>query len=351
MEHRRLGNSGLTVSALGMGTMTFGAESDETESHRILDRYADMGGTFIDTADVYSAGRSEEIVGSWLTGRPDRDLFVVATKGRFAMGEGPNDSGAGRRHLTRALDASLRRLSLDAIDLYQVHCWDPKTPIEETLDTLDGFVRSGKVRHVGVSNYTGFQLGTAVTTCRLAGLSPIVSLQAQYNLLDRTIEWELLPGCLSAGVGMLAWSPLAGGWLSGKYSPAERPSGASRLGEDPGRGLEAYDLRNTQRTWSVLEACRAVAEVHGASLAAIALAWLRDRPGVSSVILGARTVDQLDQNLTAQMIELSPEERGLLDRTSAPGYPLYPYGFMERYGGETVWERLGTRVAPPPIGI
>ncbi len=340
----------MVVSALGMGTMTFGAESDESEAHRMLDRYAAMGGTFIDTADVYSAGRSEEIVGTWLAGRPDRDLFVVATKGRFAMGDGPNDSGAGRRHLTRALDASLTRLGVDVIDLYQVHCWDPATPLEETLDTLDGFVRSGKVRHLGLSNYAGYQLARAVTTMRLRNLAPIVALQAQYSLLDRTIEWELVPECLDEGLGILPWSPLAGGWLTGKYSPSDRPVGSTRLGEDPGRGVEAYDLRNNPRTWSVIEACRAVAEVQGVPVGTVALAWLRDRPGVSSVILGARTVEQLESNLAAAHIELGYDERTLLDRVSAPGYPLYPYGFLERYGGETIWEALGTRVAPPPIG-
>lgn len=350
MEHRQLGSSGLRVSMLGLGTMTFGAESDRDESHRILDRYADQGGTFIDTADVYSAGSSEEIIGSWLARRTDRDRFVVATKGRFEIGSGPNSVGATRAHLTRAVDASLKRLAVDVIDLYQVHAWDPHTPLDETLETLDSMVRSGKVRYVGVSNYTGYQLGRAVAGSRIRGLAPIVSLQAQYSLLDRTIEWELVPGCLDDGLGILAWSPLGGGWLSGKYSPVERPSGSSRLGEDPGRGVEAYDLRNNARTWQVLEAVRAVAEVHGASMAAVSLAWLAGRPAVASVILGARTVDQLDQNLTAQVLYLSAEERELLDRSSAPGYPLYPYGFLERYAEMDVWDRLGTRVAPPPIG-
>ncbi len=351
MEHRPLGRSGLNVSVFSMGTMTFGAEADEAASHAMLDRFAAAGGTLIDTADVYAAGASEEIVGSWLSGRTDRDDFVIATKGRFAMGDNPNDTGAGRRHLSRALDASLRRLGVDVIDLYQVHCWDPGTPLEETLDTLDGFVRSGKVRHVGVSNYTGYQLARAVTTTRLLRRTPIVALQAQYNLLDRTIEWELVPECLDEGLGVLPWSPLAGGWLTGKYSASDRPTGTTRLGEDPARGIEAYDLKNNPRTWSVIEACRAVAEVQGVDVGAIALAWLRDRPAVSSVILGARTVEQLDANLAAVHVELAHDERTLLDRTSAPGYPLYPYGFIERYGGETVWEALATRVAPPPIGI
>ncbi len=350
MEHRSVGTSGLSVSVLGMGTMTFGAESDEVTSHAMLDRFVDAGGTLIDTADVYSAGVSEEIVGRWLKKRPDRDRFVVATKGRFSVGHEPDFAGASRANLSNAVDASLRRLQADAIDLYQVHCWDPHTPIEETLEALADMVRDGKVRFVGVSNYTGYQLARAATTARLKGSVPIVSLQAQYSLLERTIELDLVPACLDEGIGLLPWSPLGGGWLTGKYSRDQLPTGASRLGEDPNRGVEAYDLRNTDRTWSVIEACTAVASVHGVPMSAVALAWLRDRPAVSSVILGTRTVEQLDQNLLASDLELSADERASLDHASAPGIPLYPHGFIERYGGERVWERLATRNEPPPIG-
>ena len=351
VEHRQLGRSGLRVSVFAMGTMTFGAESDEATSHAMLDHFAQAGGTLIDTADVYASGASEEILGRWLAKRSERDRFVVATKGRFAMGDGPNDRGASRAHLTGAVDASLRRLQADAIDLYQIHCWDPLTPLEETLETLDDMVRRGKVRYVGLSNFAGYQLARAVTTARLRDWAPIVSLQAQYSLLDRSIEWELVPECLDDGLGILPWSPLGGGWLTGKYSRQDRPEGATRLGEDPTRGLEAYDLRDTERTWRVIEACREVAENKGVSIASVALAWLRERPAVSSVILGARTVEQLDQNLSAADVELTTDERTGLDRVSAPGYPLYPYGFLERYGQETVWERLGTRTEPPPIGV
>lgn len=348
MEHRALGRSELQVSVLSMGTMTFGAEADEATSHAMLDRFAEAGGTTIDTADVYSMGTAEEIVGRWLAGRPDKDRFVVATKGRFAMGDGPNDSGASRDHLVGAVDASLRRLGIDAIDLYQVHCWDPATPLEETLETLDDLVRAGKIRYAGLSNFTGYQFARAVTTARLQGWTQIVSLQALYNLLDRTIEQELIPECLDEGVGILPWSPLAGGWLTGKYTKDRRPEGATRLGEDPNRGLEAYDLHNRDRTWRIVDALREVAP--GRPMAAVALAWLRDRPGVSSVILGARTVGQLEVDLAAADLDLAPEERSMLDRVSAPGYPVYPFGFIEKYGGETVWERLGTRNEVPPIG-
>lgn len=348
MERRALGRSELQVSVLSMGTMTFGAEANEATSHAMLDRFAEAGGTTIDTADVYSMGTAEEIVGRWLAGRPDKDRFVVATKGRFAMGDGPNDSGASRDHLVGAVDASLRRLGIDAIDLYQVHCWDPATPLEETLETLDDLVRAGKIRYAGLSNFTGYQFARAVTTARLRGWTQIVSLQALYNLLDRTIEQELIPECLDEGVGILPWSPLAGGWLTGKYTKDRRPEGATRLGEDPNRGLEAYDLHNRDRTWRIVDALREVAP--GRPMPAVALAWLRDRPGVSSVILGARTVGQLEVNLAAADLDLAPEERSMLDRVSAPGYPVYPFAFIEKYGGETVWERLGTRNEVPPIG-
>jgi len=350
MEHRRVGSSGLRVSVLGLGTMTFGAESDEATSDAILDRFAASGGTLIDTADVYSAGRSEEIVGRWLATQPDQGRFVIATKGRFSMGEGPSNSGAGRAHLMRAVDASLRRLQVDVIDLYQVHCSDAETPIEETLEALDDLVRADKVRYVGLSNYTGYQFARAATTARLQQLTRIVSLQAQYSLLERTIELDLVPACLDEGAGILPWSPLGGGWLTGKYAPDRLPTGATRLGEDPTRGVEAYELRNTDRTWKIIEACSTIATKHAVALSVVALAWLRDRPAVCSVILGTRSLQQLDENLQASDFELSPDEREFLDQASAPGIPLYPHGFIERYGGNRVWERMATRNEPPPIG-
>ncbi|MEN8040914.1 MAG: aldo/keto reductase, partial [Actinomycetota bacterium] len=245
MELRGIGGSDLQASTLAMGTMTFGAESDEATSHAMLDRFAEAGGTLIDTADVYSAGTSEEIVGRWLAGHGSRDDFIVATKGRFTTDHDPGHAGASRKHLMKAVDASLERLDIDVIDLYQVHCWDPHTPIEETLEALDDMVHAGKVRYIGVSNFTGYQLARAATTARLSDRYPIASLQAQYNLLERTIELELVPTCIDEGIGLLPWSPLGGGWLSGKYARDETPRGASRLGVDPTRGVEAYDLRNT----------------------------------------------------------------------------------------------------------
>jgi aryl-alcohol dehydrogenase-like predicted oxidoreductase len=329
MEYRTLGRSGCLVSTLALGTMTFGAETDETGAHAQMDRFVAAGGTLIDTADVYSGGAAEEIIGRWLSARTAdiADRVVLATKGRFSIGSDPNALGSSRRHLGRALDASLRRLGVPSVDLYQVHAWDPVTPIDETLSFLDDAVRSGKVRYVGLSNFTGWQIQKAVDVADGRGLSRPVTVQPQYNLLVREVEWEIVAACVSEGLGLLPWSPLGGGWLTGKYRRDERPEGATRLGEDPERGVEAYGRRGqSERTWAVVEAVRAVAEERRASMAQVALAWLVDRPAVASVILGARTMVQLDDNLVAADLHLSEEETSRLDAASDPAAADYPYG-------------------------
>jgi len=330
MDYRTLGRSGCAVSSLALGTMTFGKETAEPEAHQQLDRFVAAGGTLVDTADVYSAGASEEIIGRWLAARPaaTTDRVVLATKGRFAMDDSPNGAGLSAVHLTRALDASLRRLGTDAVDLYQVHAFDPWTPLEETLRTLDGFIQAGKIRYYGLSNFTGWQLTKAVHVARELGLAGPVTLQPQYSLVVREIEWEIVPAVLDAGMGLLPWSPLAGGWLSGKYTREQRPSGATRLGEDPGRGMEAWDRRGTQRTWEIIDAVQKVAEDRGASMAEVALAWVTDRPAVTSTILGARTLGQLEANLRAADLHLSPAETAALDSASDPQPTDYPYGEM-----------------------
>ena len=328
MRYRLLGHSGCAVSELCLGTMTFGAETDEAGSHEQLDAFVDAGGTLVDTADVYSSGMSEEIIGRWLAARP-RDVterVVLATKGRFATDAGPNGNGLSTRHLTRALDASLRRLGVDVIDLYQVHAFDPFTPMEETLRTLDGFAQAGKIRYYGLSNFTGWQLTKAVLTARALGLRQPVTLQPQYSLIVREIEWEIVPAALDVGIGLLPWSPLGGGWLSGKYRRDQRPSGRTRLGEDPGRGMEAYDRRGSDRTWRVIDAVETIAENRAISMAEVALAWVNNRPGVVSTILGARTTQQLDTNLRAAGLELSTEEQAVLDEASDLQATDYPYG-------------------------
>jgi aryl-alcohol dehydrogenase-like predicted oxidoreductase len=328
MEYRKLGPSGAIVTVYALGTMTFGAEADEAESFQLMDDYVAAGGNFIDTADVYSAGVSEEIIGRWLKAhKSDARDMVIATKGRFPMGIGPNDHGLSRRHLGRALDDSLSRLGIEQIDLYQMHGFDALTPLEETMRFLDDSVRNGKVAYYGFSNFLGWQLTKAVWIAKLNGYDAPVTLQPQYNLLVRDTEHEIVPACLDAGMGLLPWSPLAGGWLSGKYRRDVTPTGATRLGENPNRGMEAFGPRNAQeRTWKVIEAAGAIARNRGVSEAQVALAWLAAQPAVTSVLLGARKRDQLADNLAAASLKLTGEELARLSEVSKPEMADYPYG-------------------------
>ncbi|MBO9556629.1 aldo/keto reductase [Cellulomonas sp.] len=328
MQYRLLGTSGTAVSTHCLGTMTFGAEADETTSGEILTTFVEHGGTFVDTADVYSAGASEEIIGRWLAAHPtDARQLVVATKGRFPTGDGPNDLGLSRRHLRDALDASLRRLGVEHVDLYQMHAWDALTPVEETLSFLDDVVAAGKISYYGFSNYLGWQLTKAVHVARAHRFARPVTLQPQYNLLVRDIEHEVVPAALDAGMGLLPWSPLAGGWLTGKYTRDAPPEGATRLGENPQRGMEAWEARNADdRTWRVIDVVRETAQAHDATMSQVALSWLGQRPAVTSVILGARTVDQLVDNLAAADLRLTDDELAHLTDVSAPVADDYPYG-------------------------
>jgi aryl-alcohol dehydrogenase-like predicted oxidoreductase len=328
MKYRTLGRSGTVVSEQALGTMTFGAEADETTSHAIIDAYLARGGTFIDTADVYSAGASEEIIGRWMAAHPtDSQRMVLATKGRFPMGAGPNDLGLSRKHLRAALDASLTRLGVDHVDLYQMHAWDALTPLEETLRFLDDAVSSGKIGYYGFSNYLGWQLAKAAELARSSGFAAPVTLQPQYSLLVRDIEHEIVPAALDAGMGLLPWSPLGGGWLTGKYRRDVPPTGATRLGENPERGMEAWQKRNDDpRTWQVLDAVTEVADAHGVSASQVSLAWLGSRPAVTSVILGARSIEQLSDNMAATELTLTADELERLTKASEPRLDDYPYG-------------------------
>ncbi len=328
MDFRKLGRSGAVVSAYCLGTMTFGAEADETTAHHLMDDYFAAGGNFVDTADVYSAGASEEIVGRWLKAHPtEARQAVIATKGRFPMGAGPNDVGLSRRHLNQALTASLRRLGVDQIDLYQMHAWDALTPIDETLGFLDDAVRSGKIAYYGFSNFVGWHIAKASEVAKARGYSRPVTLQPQYSLLVREIELEIVAACQDAGMGLMPWSPLGGGWLSGKYQRDQMPKGATRLGENPKRGMEAYEARNAaERTWAIISAVENVAKVRGVSMAQVALAWVAAQPAVTSVILGARTQAQLADNLGAAQLLLSADEIASLSAISAPRVGDYPYG-------------------------
>lgn len=328
MKYRTLGRSGAVVSAQALGAMTFGAEADESTSGEILTAFVENGGTFIDTADVYSSGVSEQIIGRWLSQHPtEASQVVIATKGRAPMGDGPNDLGLSRRHLRSALDASLARLGVDHVDLYQMHAWDALTPIDETLRFLDDAVTAGKISYYGFSNYLGWQLTKAVHVAAAHNWEAPVTLQPQYNLLVRDIEHEVVPAALDAGIGLLPWSPLAGGWLSGKYQRDVDPTGSTRLGENPKRGMEAWRARNADdRTWRVIDAVREIAAARGGSASQIALAWLAAQPAVTSVILGARNVEQLTDNMGAVDIALSTDELQRLNEASAPRVDDYPYG-------------------------
>ena len=339
MRFNQLGNGGPLVSELALGTMTFGAETDEAEAHRQLDAFIAAGGTFIDTADVYAHGESERIIGAWLESRRPTEV-VIATKARFAPPAGA--SGASRRGLIEGLEGSLSRLGVDSVDLFYVHGWDSEAPVEETLATLTELAHEGKIRAVGWSNTTAWQLQRILAVAERDGFVHPVAFQPQYNLLDRGIEWEVLPLCLEAGLGVCPWSPLGGGWLTGKYRRDTPPTGATRLGEDPGRGVEAYAKRNIDRVWDIIDRAAAIAAEDGAWIGQVALRWLLGRPGVSSVLLGARTTEQLEQSLG--VVDYEPAEGRLdeLTRLSAPGLPPYPYGMVAEYCGVDVWEQLGT---------
>jgi aryl-alcohol dehydrogenase-like predicted oxidoreductase len=331
MEYRALGRSGLRISVLTMGTMTFGGQgnfanvgsTDVTEARRQVDQCLDAGVNLIDTADVYSGGLSEEIVGEVLAGR--RDDVLVATKVRMTMGSGPNDAGLSRHHIITGCEASLRRLRTDHIDLYQVHEWDGATPLEETLAALDHLVTSGKVRYVGASNYSGWQLLKALGTADRIRAPKFVSEQIYYSLQARDAEYELIPAAVDQGLGVLVWSPLAGGLLSGKYRRDQRPSEGSRQLTD----WNEPPVHDQEKLYDTVEVLVSVGEAHGVSAAQVALAWLLGRPGVTSLVVGARTAEQLTDNLAAAELTLTDDERARLDEVSAPPL-LYPYWHQVR---------------------
>jgi aryl-alcohol dehydrogenase-like predicted oxidoreductase len=322
VEQRQLGRAGVRVSELGLGTMTFGRECDEATSRIILDRFMDAGGTLVDTANNYGepAGASETILGRALCGR--RDLVVLATKVRFFTGDGPNDRGLSRRHVRMSVDASLRRLQTEWIDLLQVHSWDPATPLGETLSTLDDLVRSGKVRYIGASNLTGWQLATANGVAALHGWEPFVSYQGNYSLVGRELERDVLPYCAYAGLGVLPYGPLGGGLLTGKYRRGEAPGAGTRAAGD-GLSGEGMSRRMTARAFATSDVVQEIATECGRTPAQVALNWVTNRPQVTSSLLGARTLDQLEDNLGAVGWRLDPEQVDRLDESSRVriGYP------------------------------
>jgi aryl-alcohol dehydrogenase-like predicted oxidoreductase len=325
MDYRFLGRTGLKVSELCLGAMTFGRESTSEVSFQVLDRFAEAGGNFIDTADVYGQGVSETITGQWLKGKRRED-WVIATKVRFRVGEGVNDEGLSRKHILASVEGSLRRLGLDYIDLYQVHAWWDGINLEETLSTLDSLVQSGKVRYLGVSNFRGWQLQKALDLSRARGWEPFVCLQPLYNLLDRGIEYELLSICQNEGLGMIPWSPLRGGWLSGKFRRGMKaPPDGTRIETATKQGWsESWDTYDNEHTWEVLDALFAAAQELGKSPAQVAIRWLLQRPGVTAPIVGARNLTQLEDDLGAVGWELPGGHLSRLNEVSAP-QKIYPY--------------------------
>ncbi len=324
MEQRRLGTTGVRVSELCLGTMTFGNEADESTSKAIVDRFLDAGGNFVDTANVYSAGVSEEITGRALGSK--RDRVVLATKVRFPMGDGPNDVGLSRRNIRSQVEASLRRLGTEWIDLYQVHCWDPRTPLEETISTLNDLVHEGKVRYLGASNFAGWHLAKALGIAALHDWEPFVSLQPEYSLITRDIERELLPQCREEGLAVLPWSPLAGGVLTGKYrKDTDFPEGTR--GADTENPI-TFTYRLDDRAWNIVDAVGKVAAELGRTPAQVALNWVGNRPGITAPIIGARNLTQLDDNLAAVGWQLEKPHRDALAWASA--FRLgYPYEFIQ----------------------
>jgi aryl-alcohol dehydrogenase-like predicted oxidoreductase len=339
MEYRQLGRSGLRVSCLTLGTMTFGGrgefsavgQTDVEGARRQIEMALDAGVNLIDTADVYSQGAAEEILGRALNGR--RDQVLVATKARFPMGDGPNDAGLSRHHLIAACEASLRRLRTDYVDLYQVHEWDGQTPLEETLAALEHLLESGKVRYVGCSNFAGWQLMKALGTADRFGLPRFVSQQVYLSLQERSAEYEIVPSALDQGLGLLIWSPLAGGLLSGKYRRGQAPPSGSRHASE----WDEPPVYDEDRLYDTIEVLVEIAEDHDVSPARVALGWLLRRPGISSVIIGARTDEQLADNLAAADLDLSDDEVARLESTSRPPL-IYPYWHQRK----TAADRLST---------
>ena len=335
MDYRLLGRSGLKVSSLSIGTATFGGDglwgnTDVAEARRQIDLCLDHGVNLVDTANVYSKSVSETIIGEAL-GDGRRDRVLLATKVRFPTGDGPNDRGLSRWHIMRECEKSLKRLKTDVIDLYQVHEWDGQTPLDETLEALDTLVKQGKIRYVGCSNYSAWHLMKALATSDAKGYQRFVSQQIHYTLQAREAEYELVPAGLDQGVGILVWSPLGGGWMSGKYTRHSKPDDGRQV-----RGFKEPPIRDWDALWDIVDVINAVARNRGVSGAQVALAWLLQRPLVASVIVGGRNFQQFEDNLKAAELKLSDEEVKQLDAVSRPPL-IYPYWHQSF----TAQDRLG----------
>jgi len=346
LKIKSLGSSGVKVSEICLGAMTFtdkegwmGIPSiDEEQSFHLLDRFVEVGGNFIDTANVYGFGKSEKVLGNWMESRNNRDRVVLATKFGSMMypGDG-NGYGGSRRHIISQVEESLERLKTDYIDLYQMHVFDFSTGQREVLSTLNDLVRSGKVRYIGCSNFNGAQLQHALDHAKFYGLEPYVSLQPQYSLLCRDIEHELVPVCQENGLGILPWSPLKGGWLSGKYKRDSLPEeGRVSWAEGIGWVTTSYSHYNTDETWALLDKIDEIAKELKASVAQVSLRWMMQKSFVTAPIIGARTIEQLNDNLGSAFIQLSQQQMTILDSLSEEKVPPYPYDFLKRAKGSQI---------------
>lgn len=337
MKYRKLGNTGTVVSRLALGTMYFGDETPEEDAFAILDGFVEAGGTLVDTANVYAENAAEQIIGRWFASRPKdvTDRVVLATKGRMGDPTDENGLGLSRRFLRRSLDASLARLGVDTVDLYQLHAADMHTPVEETLLFLDEAVRAGKIHYVGLSNFKGWQIQLMVSTAKMMGLHVPVSLQVQYSLLSRRTEWEVLPAARHNDLAVLPWSPLAGGLLTGKYRRGDVPSSDTRSGSEKQLyRWSSADYAKSDQNWDTIDTVIQIAREIGATPSQVALSWLADRPGVTAPIFGARTVEHLKDNLGAAELVLDDEATSALEAVSHPeagGYPYDAFGIGQRH--------------------
>jgi len=337
MKYNFLGKTELRVSELCLGTMTFGRETDEKTAIAMVDRFEEVGGNFIDTADAYGSkpGLTEEIVGKALKKR--RQNFILTTKVNFPTGSGPNNRGLSRVHIMQAINASLKRLQTDYIDIYFIHCWNSKTPLEDSLFTLDNLVKSGKVRYLGASNFAAWKLMKALGVSDRYNWQRFICFQPQYSLVMRHIEPEFFPLCQEEGLGIVAWSPLGGGFLSGKYLPGKKLASDSRIASVEKRegyrekSEDSWKKRATEQNFRILEEMGKIAKKHGKSFSQIALSWIRAKSEITAPIIGARTMAQLEDNLGCIGWELTEEEFKILNEVSSIDVP-YPYRFISQFG-------------------
>jgi len=337
MKYRYLGRSGLKISTVTLGTMTFGGKGPFAkigdlgvdDARKIIDLCVDHGVNLIDTANMYSGGRSEEIIGEALGGKRPGNM-LISSKARMPTGNGPNEGGFSRHHLIQECEKSLKRLRTDVIDIYYMHEWDGMTPLEEMLETLDTLVKQGKIRYIGCSNFSGWHIMKALGVSKEHHLQRFVTQQIHYTLEAREAEYELLPIAVDQGVGVLAWSPLAGGLLSGKYSRDKKPEGVTRVSQ----GWPEPPIRDEERLWNIVDVLIDIAAQHKVSAARVALAWILTRPGVRSVVIGGRKLPQIEDNIAAADLKLSAEEVERLNKVSA--IPLiYPYWHQANFAKET----------------